>query len=85
MKPSILVTYHDRPIALVNARHTTLLGPAAEPPTSNPRLRLHLYMAHYAQLIARAELPGPYRDHDAERYAQAALGEGGRGGDSERR
>ena len=80
MQPSILVTHHHRPIALVNARHTTLLGPLRDPAVANPQLRLHLYMAHYAQLVARDELPGPYRDEDAERFAQAALEEAGRGG-----
>jgi hypothetical protein len=71
--PSILVSYIDEPVALVNARHVTFLGPAAELPAGHPRLRLLIYMARYAQLVACRERPGPYTDADAERFARAAL------------
>lgn len=77
MRPSILVTHERQPIALVNARHTTLVGPAAQPREANPRLALHLHIVHYAQLVARGDLPGAYRDCDAERFAREALCEGG--------
>jgi hypothetical protein len=69
--PSILVTYNDQPAALVNARHVTFV--CAELPAGHPRLRMLIYMARYAQLIASGERSGPYTDADAERFARAAL------------
>jgi hypothetical protein len=73
MKASILVTHQRQQIALVNARHTTLLGPAAQLPAGHARLRHLMHMTHYAQLIARGQLPGHYRDEDAEQFARQAL------------
>ena len=32
-----------------------------------------IYMCAYAGDVLRGELPGPYTDHDAVRYARAAL------------
>jgi hypothetical protein len=72
-KPSILVTYDNEPVALVNARHVNFLSPESDLPAGHPRLRLFIYMARYAQLIASGERPGPYSDTDAERFARAAL------------
>ncbi|HUA48701.1 MAG TPA: hypothetical protein VMA77_25945 [Solirubrobacteraceae bacterium] len=71
--PSILVSYDGQPIALVNRRHTTLVGQAADLPTGHPLLRTATWMAAYAKLVATNELPGPYKDPDAERFARAAL------------
>ncbi len=69
--PSILVTYNDESAALVNARHVTFV--CAELPAGHPRLRMLIYMARYAQLIASGERSGPYTDADAERFARGAL------------
>jgi len=71
--PSILVSQSDEPVALVNARHVSFLPTVSDLPANHPRLRLVLYMARYAQLIASGEHPGPYTDPDAERFARAAL------------
>lgn len=75
MQPSILVTHQHEPVALVNARHTTLLGSTAELPPDSPRRRFVIYMAYHAQLIAQGRLPGPYRQNEAEAFAQEAMGE----------
>jgi hypothetical protein len=72
-KPSILVTYENEPVALVNARHVSFLPPASDLPGGHRRLRLFIYMARYAQLIASGDRPEPYADADAERFARAAL------------
>ncbi len=56
---NILVTYNHQPIALVNARRATLLGPIADLPAGHPLLRLTIYMASYAHLIASGQHPGP--------------------------
>jgi hypothetical protein len=69
--PSILVSYDNQPAALVNARHVTFV--CDELPAGHPRLRMLIYMARYAQLIADGERPGPYSDEDAQRFARAAL------------
>lgn len=70
---NILVTYNHRPIALVNARRATLLGPIAELPAGHPQLRLTVYMAIYAHVIASGHRRGPYNDQDAQRFARDAL------------
>jgi hypothetical protein len=70
---NILVTYNHEPVALVNARRATLLGPVAELPAGHPQLRLTVYMAIYAQLIASGQRRGPYDDQDAQRFARDAL------------
>jgi hypothetical protein len=72
-RPSILVTYDGEPVALVNPRHTTLLGQAANLPPNHPLLRMTIAMATYAKLVARNDLPGHYTDPDAEHYARTAL------------
>jgi hypothetical protein len=70
---NILVTHNHQPVALVNARHATLLGPVAELPAGHPQLRLTVYMTIYAHLIATGQHPGPYDDQDAQRFARHAL------------
>jgi hypothetical protein len=70
---NILVTHNHQPVALVNARRATLLGPIANLPAGRPKLRLTLHMAIYAHLIASGQHRGPYDDQDAERFARHAL------------
>lgn len=72
-RPSILVTYDGEPVALVNPRHTTLVGQAADLLPNHPLLRMTIAMATYAKLVARNDLPGPYSDPDAEHYARTTL------------
>jgi hypothetical protein len=71
--PSILVSYDHEPVALVNRRHTTLVGHVAQMPAGHPLLRMTTWMALYAKLVTARRLPGPYTDQDAERFARAAL------------
>jgi hypothetical protein len=70
---NILVTYNHQPVALVNARRATLLGPVAELPPGHPQLRLTVYMAIYAHLIACGQHAATYNDQDAQRFARHAL------------
>lgn len=71
--PSILISYDGEPVALVNARLVTFIGSSTDLPDGSPLLRMLLYMARYAQLVATGERLGPYTDEDAERFARAAL------------
>ncbi len=70
---SILIIYQDEPVALVNRRHRTLVGHAAELPAGHPLVRAAVWMALYAHLVIMRRLPGPYTDTDAQRFACAAL------------
>jgi len=72
-RPSILVTYDGEPVALVNPRHTTLVGQASDHPPNHPLARMATTMAAYAKLITTNTIPGPYTDPDAEHYARTAL------------
>jgi hypothetical protein len=42
-------------------------------PAGDPLLTFVLYMCAYARDVHTGELPGPYTDHDARRFARAAL------------
>jgi hypothetical protein len=70
---NILVTHNHQPVALVNARRATLLGPVAELPAGHPQLRLTIYMTIYAHLIASGQHAATYNDEDAQRFARHAL------------
>lgn len=70
---AILVTYRGAPVALAGPRDTHLLGDLTTVAPGDPDARFALQMVFYAQLIARGELPGPYSDHDAQRFARTAL------------
>jgi hypothetical protein len=72
---SILITYRNEPVALVNARHVTFV---CEIPAGDPRQQLFVYMARYAQQIAIGERAGPYSDEAASRFARVALIDPGR-------
>ncbi len=73
MRPSILVSYGGRPVALVNPRHTTLVGRVEHLPPGHWLLRMATAMSQYAELIATNRLPGPYTDGDAEEFARKTL------------
>jgi hypothetical protein len=70
---SILITYSSEPLALVNRRHTTLVGHAAQLPAGDPTLRIVTWMAVYAKLVLACHLTCPYTDTNAERFARATL------------
>jgi hypothetical protein len=70
---SILVSYRGAPAALVGIRRLSFLGDVRHLPSGHPLVRVVAYMAYYAQLVLREDLPGPYADGDAERFARYAL------------
>jgi hypothetical protein len=70
---SILIMYAGEPAALVGQRRFSFLGELRHLPPGDPTVRMVAYMAYYAQLILGGELPGPYADIDAERFARLAL------------
>jgi hypothetical protein len=45
----------------------------ARRPIGDPERTFVIYMGIYAADVLRGELPGTYADHDARRFAQAAL------------
>lgn len=70
---STLVQYQGVPAALVNARRLSFLGDVRHLPPGHPIVRVVTHMAFYAQLVLLGEMPGPYYDEDAERFARFAL------------
>jgi hypothetical protein len=70
---SILVSYRGAPAALVGMRRLSFLGDVGHLPPGHPLVRVVAYMAYYAQLVLREQLPGSYTDADAERFARYAL------------
>ncbi len=42
-------------------------------PAGHPTRRMTLFMCHYARLVLEDELPGPYTDDDARRFARLTL------------
>jgi hypothetical protein len=70
---SVLVQYQGIPAALVNARRLSFLGDVRHLPPGHPLVRVVTHMAFYAQLVLLGEMPGPYSDEDAGRFARFAL------------
>ena len=70
---SILVQYAGRPAALVGIRRLSFLGDVRHRPPGDPVVRVVSHMAYYAQLVLSGQMPGPYTDQDAERFARLAL------------
>jgi hypothetical protein len=70
---SVLVLYGNQPAALVSVRRFSFLGEVRNLSPGDPLVRVVAHMAYYAQLVLAGELPGPYRDGDAERFARFAL------------
>ena len=70
---AILVTHNGAPVALVGPRRTDLVGKLPSLPAGHPDARFALHKIAYAQLVSAGELPGPYQDDTAERFARAAL------------
>jgi hypothetical protein len=70
---SILVSYRGAPAALVSIRRFSFVGDIRHLPPGHPLVRVVAYMAYYAQLVLRQDLPGPYADTAAEQFARFAL------------
>lgn len=67
------ITYRGRVVAVASARRMFLCERLALRPIEDPERTFVIYMAAYAGDVLRGELPGPYSDEHARRYARAAL------------
>lgn len=62
-----------RYLAAAGAERFLLADELQHRPVGDPELTFVLYMTAYGRDVLRGELPGPYREDDARRYARAAL------------
>ena len=67
------ITYRGRPVACATATRFFLADDLDRLPAGDPVLTFVVYMCAYAHDVLTGELPGPYTDHDARRFARAAL------------
>jgi len=67
------ITYRGRPIACATATRFFLSDDLERLPAGDPLLTFVVYMCAYAHEVLTGELPGPYTDHNARRFARAAL------------
>ena len=70
---TITLTHQDRPAALAAPTRFWLAAHIEALPAGHPH-KIHVcFMALYAREILTGEMPGPYHDEDAERFARLAL------------
>jgi hypothetical protein len=67
------ITYRGRPVACATATRFFLSDDVERLPAGDPLLMFVVYMCAYAHDVLTGELPGPYTDHNARRFARAAL------------
>jgi hypothetical protein len=67
------ITYRGRPVACATATRFFLADDLERLNAGDPLLTFVLYMCAYARDVLTGELPGPYTNHDARRFARAAL------------
>jgi len=67
------ITYHGRPVACATATRFFLADDLDQLPAGDPVLTFVIYMCAYARDVLTGQLPGPYTDHNARRFARAAL------------
>ena len=67
------IIYRGRTVAACTRERIFLADALERRPPGDPELTFVLYMCAYAGDVARGELPGPYTDADAGRYARACL------------
>jgi hypothetical protein len=70
---TILVLYRGAAVALVGVRRLSFLGDLRHLPPGDPVIRVVTHMAYYAGLVLAGEMPAPYTDSDAARFARFAL------------
>ena len=70
---TITLTHQDRPAALAAPTRFWLAAHIEALPAGHPHKMHVCFMALYAREILTGEMPGPYRDEDAERFARLAL------------
>lgn len=69
----ITITHQGRVAALAVDTRLWLAAHVEALPDGHPRKRWICFMALYARDVLTGVVPGPYTDHDAERYARACL------------
>jgi hypothetical protein len=67
------ITYRGRPVACATATRFFLTDALDRLPAGDPVLTFVLYMCAYGHEVLTGQLPGPYTDHNARRFARAAL------------
>jgi hypothetical protein len=67
------ITYRGRPVACTTATRFFLSDNVERLPAGDPLLTFVLYMCAYARHVLTGQLPGPYTDDNARRFARAAL------------
>jgi hypothetical protein len=67
------ITYRGRLVAACTRRQFFLAGVLERRSPDDPERTFVVLMCAYAGDVLRGELPGPYRDDDARRYARACL------------
>jgi hypothetical protein len=72
---TITVSHRGRLVALAAPRRFWLAADIEALADGHPRKRLVAFMVLYARDVLTGEIPGPYSDDDAERFACLALGD----------
>jgi hypothetical protein len=70
---TITVSHRGRLVALAAPRRFWLAADIEALPDGHPRKRFVAFMVLYARDVLTGQLPGPYNDADAERFARLAL------------
>ena len=70
---TITLTYHGQTVALAARARFWLAAHIEALPAGHPDKRHVCFMALYARDVLTGELPGPYSDDDADRFARLAL------------
>ncbi len=73
MAPLQAITYRGRTVAVCGGRRFLLADELLERPPGDPELTFIVFMCAYALDVGAGELPGPYDETDARRYARACL------------
>lgn len=68
-----MIHYRGELAGFAGATRASLVEAYAHLPPEHPDRRFVLAMAAYASAIANGNVPGPYTDTDAERYARTFL------------
>ena len=67
------ITYRGRPVACATATRFFLADDVEQLSAGDPLLTFVMYMCAYARDVLTSQLPGPYSEHKARRFARAAL------------
>ena len=67
------IRYRGRAVAACTRERFILAEELEARPAGDPELTFVLFMCLYFRDVAAGQLPGPYRDADARRFARACL------------